>query len=170
MLSGGLAGRSPTPLEDVERYQIEDLIRMGVKDVELFRVALTAPSAITQDKTIAASFDRLEYLGDAAVSLAFRSWVFGRYAWQQFSRHRAPMWARWMCRSPTMYACVTVDRCCHALCMVWHRCLHSGMVSSGCMQSVPMVGLFDIVRDLDRLSLAVPQLHGMNIEVSRDTE
>ena len=76
--SGGLAGRSPTPLEDVERYQIEDLIRMGVKDVELFRVDLTAPSAITQDKTIAASFDRLEYLGDAAVSLAFRSWVFGR--------------------------------------------------------------------------------------------
>lgn len=76
--SGGLAGRSPTPLEDLERYQIEDLVRMGVKKVELFRIALTAPSAITLDKTTAASFNRLEYLGDAAVSLSIRSWVFAR--------------------------------------------------------------------------------------------
>ena len=51
---------------------------MGVKKVELFRIALTAPSAITLDKTTAASFNRLEYLGDAAVSLSIRSWVFAR--------------------------------------------------------------------------------------------
>ena len=73
------AGRSPTPLADVERYQIEDLIQMGVKNLELFRTALTAPSAISKDRVVAASFDRLEYLGDAAVSLAFRSWVYARY-------------------------------------------------------------------------------------------
>lgn len=73
------SGRSPTPLEDLERYQIEDLVRMGVKKVELFRIALTAPSAITLDKTTAASFNRLEYLGDAAVSLSIRSWVFARF-------------------------------------------------------------------------------------------
>lgn len=74
------AGRSPAPLADVERYQVEDLIQMGVKNLELFQTALTAPSAITKDRTIAASFDRLEYLGDAAVALVFRKWVYDRYA------------------------------------------------------------------------------------------
>ena len=58
---------------------MEDLIQIGVTDLDLFRVALTAPSAISMDKMIAGSFDRLEYLGDAAVSLAFRSWVYARY-------------------------------------------------------------------------------------------
>lgn len=52
---------------------------MGVKNLELFRTALTAPSAISTDRIIAGSFDRLEYLGDAAVSLAFRNWVYARY-------------------------------------------------------------------------------------------
>lgn len=73
------AGRSPTPLADVQRHQIEDLTQMGVRNLELFRTALTAPSAISKDRIIAASFDRLEYLGDAAVSLAFRNWVYARY-------------------------------------------------------------------------------------------
>ena len=72
------AGRSLTPLADVERYQIEDLIKMGVKDLELYRTALTSPSALPLEKIVAASFDRLEFLGDAVVNLAFRSWVYAR--------------------------------------------------------------------------------------------
>lgn len=79
LLSAISAGRSVTPLADVERYQVENLIQMGVKNLELFRTALTAPSAISTDRIIAGSFDRLEYLGDAAVALAFRNWVYARY-------------------------------------------------------------------------------------------
>jgi len=75
-----LAGRSPTPLVDLERYQIEMLVDMGISDVELYRVALTAPSAVTTDQIVASSFDRLEFLGDSVVGLVFRSWVYNRLA------------------------------------------------------------------------------------------
>lgn len=51
---------------------------MGVKDLELYRTALTSPSALPLEKIVAASFDRLEFLGDAVVNLAFRSWVYAR--------------------------------------------------------------------------------------------
>ncbi len=73
-----LAGRSPTPLIDLERYQIEMLVDMGISDVELYRVALTAPSAVSTDQIVASSFDRLEFLGDSVVGLVFRSWVYNR--------------------------------------------------------------------------------------------
>ncbi|KAL0052486.1 hypothetical protein WJX82_002912 [Trebouxia sp. C0006] len=72
-------GRSPTPLVDLERYQIEMLVDMGISDVELYRVALTAPSAVTTDQIVASSFDRLEFLGDSVVGLVFRSWVYNRF-------------------------------------------------------------------------------------------
>lgn len=75
-----LAGRSPTPLIDLERYQIEMLVDMGISDVELYRVALTAPSAVSPDQIVASSFDRLEFLGDSVVGLVFRSWVYNRLA------------------------------------------------------------------------------------------
>ncbi len=75
-----LAGRSPTPLKDLERYQIEMLVDMGISDVELYRVALTAPSAVSTDQIVASSFDRLEFLGDSVVGLVFRSWVYNRSA------------------------------------------------------------------------------------------
>lgn len=72
------AGRSPTPLIDLQRHQIESLMGMGINNVQLYRTALTAQSAITPDAAIASSYDRLECLGDAVVGLVFRSWVFDR--------------------------------------------------------------------------------------------
>lgn len=72
-------GRSPTPLIDLERYQIEMLVDMGISDVELYRVALTAPSAVSTDQIVASCFDRLEFLGDSVVGLVFRSWVYNRF-------------------------------------------------------------------------------------------
>ena len=73
-----LAGRSATPLIDLERYQIEQLVNTGVGNMELYRTALTAPSAVNPNKVAADSFDRLEFLGDAVVGLVFKSWVFNR--------------------------------------------------------------------------------------------
>jgi len=73
-----LAGRSPTPLLDLERYQIEMLVDMGISDVGLYRIALTSPSAVSTDQIVASSFDRLEFLGDSVVGLVFRSWVYNR--------------------------------------------------------------------------------------------
>lgn len=72
-------GRSPTPLIDLERYQIEMLVNMGISDVELYRVALTSPSAVSTNQIVASSFDRLEFLGDSVVGLVFRSWVYNRF-------------------------------------------------------------------------------------------
>lgn len=85
-----LAGRSPTPLIDLERYQIEMLVDMGISDVELYHVALTAPSAVSTDQIVASSFDRLEFLGDSVVGLVFRSWVYNRSASHQPSHLISP--------------------------------------------------------------------------------
>lgn len=73
-----LAGRSPTPLIDLDRHQIEMLVDMGIGDVQLYRTALTSPSAVSSENIVADSFDRLEFLGDAVVNLIFKSWVFNR--------------------------------------------------------------------------------------------
>ena len=53
---------------------------MGVGDVGLYRTALTSPSSVKFDDALAHSFDRLEFLGDSVVNLAFKSWVYNRWA------------------------------------------------------------------------------------------
>ena len=54
------------------------LVDMGIGDVQLYRTALTSPSAVSSENIVAGSFDRLEFLGDAVVNLIFKSWVFNR--------------------------------------------------------------------------------------------
>ena len=72
------AGRSATPLADLPRHRIEDLVGCGVRDVRLYQTALSAPSAVEPDHMIAQSFDRLEYLGDAVVQVVFGSYIYQR--------------------------------------------------------------------------------------------
>ena len=72
------AGRSPTPLIDISRHQIETFVGTGVKNVNLFRIALTHKTAVPGDSVISGSNDRLEFLGDAVVGLVFTTWVYNR--------------------------------------------------------------------------------------------
>lgn len=76
------AGRSATPLADLQRHYVEDLIGCGVRDMGLYRTALSAPSAVEPDHMIAQSFDRIEYLGDAVVQIVFGSYIYQRYLFQ----------------------------------------------------------------------------------------
>lgn len=61
---------------------MEDLIGCGVRDMGLYRTALSAPSAVEPDHMIAQSFDRIEYLGDAVVQIVFGSYIYQRYLLQ----------------------------------------------------------------------------------------
>ena len=72
------AGRSPAPLADLQRHQVEDLIGCGVRNMELYRAALSSKSAVEPDQIIARSFDRLEFLGDAVVGQVFKDYIFQR--------------------------------------------------------------------------------------------
>lgn len=72
------AGRSPTPLADLQRHQVEDLIGCGVRSMDLYRAALSSKSAVEPDQIIARSFDRLEFLGDAVVGQVFKDYIFQR--------------------------------------------------------------------------------------------
>lgn len=67
------------PLSDVPRWRFEALLGIPVKDVSLYRQALTAASALPPDEAVTGSYQRLEFLGDAVLALAVRTHLMQRY-------------------------------------------------------------------------------------------
>ena len=88
------------------------LVDMGISDVELYRVALTAPSAVSTGQIVASCFDRLEFLGDSVVGLVFRSWVYNRLAGRlTCSFHKVS--SSFPAGLPAPMSCLRVIICCY---------------------------------------------------------
>jgi len=73
-----LDGRMADPLCDVPRWQFERLVDHGISNTELFRQAFIASSVLSPDEKLK-SYERLEYLGDAILSLVVREWGLARF-------------------------------------------------------------------------------------------
>ncbi len=72
-----LAVKKAEPLEDLPRWRVELLVGTFVVDMSLYRLALTAPSAVP-DSRVAASYERLEYLGDSILEGIARQFIYER--------------------------------------------------------------------------------------------
>lgn len=70
-------GRSPCPLIGLERWRFEELLQMGIRNVALYRTALTHPAAIKPEMRFQ-SYERLEFLGDAVLELVVRDMLLKR--------------------------------------------------------------------------------------------
>lgn len=68
-----------TPLLDLPRWRLEDLVGCRVGALEPYRRALTAPSALREDQA-PETYDVLEYLGDSVLSLVVRETLIQRMA------------------------------------------------------------------------------------------
>lgn len=73
------AGKHEDPLSDLPRWRLEALIGGPIRNMSLFRQALTAPAALPEGQELA-SYERLEFLGDAVLELAIREHLFTRSA------------------------------------------------------------------------------------------
>ncbi len=71
-LSCAKAGHAIAPLFDVPRWRFEALVRAPVRRPELYRMALTCPSALSAGRRVDESYERLEFLGDAVLSTVIR--------------------------------------------------------------------------------------------------
>lgn len=72
------AGRClQAPLADVPRWQLEMLLGCGLRNASLYRRALIHPTALLPEARVA-SFERLEYLGDAVLELCTRQLLMDR--------------------------------------------------------------------------------------------
>ncbi|KAK9836596.1 hypothetical protein WJX74_004014 [Apatococcus lobatus] len=71
-------GKHEDPLSDLPRWRLEALIGGPVRNMSLFRQALTAPNALPEGQELA-SYERLEFLGDAVLELAIREYLFTRF-------------------------------------------------------------------------------------------
>jgi len=68
------------PLADLPRWRVEWLVGRGVRDLDLYRTALTSVSAIPDaGEWRHLSNERLEYLGDAVLSLTIRRYLLTRF-------------------------------------------------------------------------------------------
>ena len=65
-------GQAAAPLGDVPRWRLESLVRAPVRRPELYRMALTCPSALSARRRVPQSYERLEFLGDAVLSTVIR--------------------------------------------------------------------------------------------------
>jgi len=65
------------PLRDVPAYKLEQLVGCGIGNVDLYRSALTHPTALPPESR-ALSYERLEYLGDAVMELCTRQLLMER--------------------------------------------------------------------------------------------
>ena len=65
-------GHAIAPLFDVPRWRFEALVRAPVRRPELYRMALTCPSALSAGRRVDESYERLEFLGDAVLSTVIR--------------------------------------------------------------------------------------------------
>jgi 23S rRNA maturation mini-RNase III len=72
-------GRCLAPFADVPTSRFEDLVGHPVRDRSLYIKALTAPSALAEDRVMEDSYERLEFLGDAVISLVVREEMYGRH-------------------------------------------------------------------------------------------
>lgn len=70
-------GRCNDPLSDIKRWQLELLVGCGVRNVRLYRMALTHPTALPPEMRTE-SYERLEYLGDAVMELCIRELLMER--------------------------------------------------------------------------------------------
>lgn len=70
------AGKAAAPLADLPRRSVEALVGTWVRDVRLYRRALTAPGAVSDP--LCGSYERLEYLGDAVLSAIVREYIFAK--------------------------------------------------------------------------------------------
>ena len=70
------AGKKAVPLADLPRWRVELLLGTFVVDMSLYRRALTAP--IAAPNSIGASYERLEYLGDAILEGIARQFIYTR--------------------------------------------------------------------------------------------
>ncbi|PRW59825.1 ribonuclease III [Chlorella sorokiniana] len=71
-------GHSVDPLADLQAWQVERLTGCHVRDLSLYRAALTHKSALPPELRVAQSYERLEFLGDAVLSLACRTLLMER--------------------------------------------------------------------------------------------
>lgn len=78
--SSPCAGQTATPLADLQAWQVERLTLTRVRDMRLYRAALTHTSALPEHLRVSLSYERLEWLGDAVLSLAVRHVLMGREA------------------------------------------------------------------------------------------
>ena len=70
----GSAGKTEAPLADLPRWRLEALVGTYICDVSLYRRALTSPMAV--DDVVRASYERLEYVGDAVLGLIVREYIY----------------------------------------------------------------------------------------------
>ncbi len=68
------AGKTEAPLADLPRWRVEALVGTYVCDMRLYRRALTSPMAV--DDIVGASYERLEYVGDAVLGLIIREYIY----------------------------------------------------------------------------------------------
>lgn len=73
------AGCAVLPLSDLSQHIIQSLVGSPINRPVLYRKALTHVSAVPQNKRVEASYERLEYLGDAVLELATRSLVMQQF-------------------------------------------------------------------------------------------
>jgi ribonuclease-3 len=70
-------GRWAAPLADLPRWRVEALVRTGVRDVSLYRAALTHSKAVAPGRRCEA-YEQLEFLGDAVLELLARQALLAR--------------------------------------------------------------------------------------------
>ena len=76
--SQGRCADPSQPLPDLPAWRIEQLLGCGIRDISLYRSALTHPTALpTEDRVY--SYERLEYLGDAVLELCTREMLMQRH-------------------------------------------------------------------------------------------
>ncbi|BDA44828.1 probable ribonuclease 3 at C-terminar half [Coccomyxa sp. Obi] len=70
-------GKTEAPLADLPRWRVEALVGTYVCDMRLYRRALTTPMAV--EDAVDASYERLEYVGDAVLGLIIREYIYKKY-------------------------------------------------------------------------------------------
>ena len=72
-------GLSAAPLADLQAWQVEGLTGARVRDLSLYRSALTHPTALPAEVRGAHAYDRLEFLGDSVLEVVTRQVLMERY-------------------------------------------------------------------------------------------
>ncbi|KAI3436039.1 hypothetical protein D9Q98_002096 [Chlorella vulgaris] len=72
------AGQCSSPLADLPRWRIEALTLSGVRDMDLYRTALTHKMALPPTLRLEKSYERLEFLGDSVLGLTCRTLLMRR--------------------------------------------------------------------------------------------
>lgn len=71
-------GRTSAPLADLTGWRVEQLTLSAVRDLGLYRAALTHKSALPTEERTQKSYERLEFLGDSVLGLTCRTLLLQR--------------------------------------------------------------------------------------------